>query len=170
MASKSPTCRSLRGVGRGGSIDGTAMARGRRFGRGLGPGQRHGMDRRETCEIPLTSTWGAAGIGSPAEQPTLAWAVPSGGPGALRRGTKRGRSAWAPEATLVHGGERDRSRPAFLLFQATRTDSGRPRLSIRLSALTAIWVSTCWAGPAWERKVSPITRLYRLMAASALAL
>src|SRR5690242_18508913 len=73
-------------------------------------------------------------------------------------------------ATLVHGGERDRSRPAFLLFQATRTDSGRPRLSIRLSALTAIWVSTCWAGPAWERKVSPITRLYRLMAASALAL
>src|SRR5690349_6430374 len=72
--------------------------------------------------------------------------------------------------TLVYGGERDRSRPAFLLFQATRTDSGRPRLSIRLSALTAIWVSTCWAGPAWERKVSPITRLYRLMAASALAL
>src|SRR5690349_20417025 len=80
---------------------------------------------------------------------------------------------WCQErdcGTLAHGGERDRSRPAFLLFQATRTDSGRPRLSIRLSALTAIWVSTCWAGPAWERKVSPITRLYRLMAASALAL
>src|SRR3954464_5535591 len=54
-------------------------------------------------------------------------------------------------------------------YQAARTESGRPRPSIRLSALTAIWVSTCWAGPAWERSVSPITRLYRLIAASALA-
>src|SRR3982750_3321270 len=60
--------------------------------------------------------------------------------------------------------------PAFLVSQAARTESGRPRPNMRLSALTAIWVSTCWAGPAWERRVSPITRLYRLIAASALAL
>src|SRR5689334_4423554 len=71
---------------------------------------------------------------------------------------------------LVHGGERDRSPPAFLPFQAARTESGRPRPTMRLSALTAIWVSASWAGPAWERRVSPITRLYRLIAASALAL
>src|SRR5690349_25157843 len=77
------------------------MARGRRLGRGLGPGQRHGMDRRETCEIPPTSTWETAGSGSPAEQPTLAWAAPSGGSGALRRDTKRGRTAWTPEAKPI---------------------------------------------------------------------
>src|SRR3954454_22954477 len=41
--------------------------------------------------------------------------------------------------TLVHGGERDRICPAFLPFQAARTDSGRPRSNMRLSALTAIW-------------------------------
>lgn len=32
------------------------MARFWRLGRGLGAGQRHGMDRQGTCEIPLTST------------------------------------------------------------------------------------------------------------------
>src|SRR5690349_14032041 len=63
-----------------------------------------------------------------------------------------------PQPTLVHGGERDRSPPAFLPFQAARTESGRPRPNMRLSALTAIWISTSWAGPAWERSVSPITR------------
>src|SRR4051812_565663 len=82
----------------------------------------------------------------------------------------RGRRLVSLNATLVHGGERDRSSPAFLLSHAARTESGRPRPSIRLSALTAIWVSTCWAGPAWERRVSPMTRLNRLIAASALAL
>src|SRR5258708_4117112 len=79
-------------------------------------------------------------------------------------------SAHPRRGTLVHGGEGDRSSPAFLLFQAARTDSGRPRSSMRLSAFTVIWVSTSWAGPAWERSVSPITLLYRLIAASALAL
>jgi len=49
----------------GGSIDGTVMVRDRRSGRGLRPGQRHGMDRLGTCEIPLASmrehagTWAA---------------------------------------------------------------------------------------------------------------
>src|SRR3954464_8935292 len=34
--------------------------------------------------------------------------------------------------TLMHGGERDRSPPAFLVSQAARTESGRPRPSMRL--------------------------------------
>src|SRR5690242_139088 len=78
----------------------------------------------------------------------------------------RSRPGRQRSATLVHGGERDRICPAFLPFQAARTESGRPRPNMWLSALTAIWISTSWAGPAWERRVSPITRLYRLMAAS----
>jgi len=36
----------------GGSTDKIAKARSCRLGRGLGAGQRHGMDRQETCEIP----------------------------------------------------------------------------------------------------------------------
>ena len=39
---------SLRSVGTGGSTDETAMARSRRSGRGLGTGQRCGMDCQET--------------------------------------------------------------------------------------------------------------------------
>ena len=53
-------------------------------------------------------------------------------------------------------------------FQAARTDSERPRSSIWLRMLTAIRVS--YAGRVCERKVSPIMRLYRLIAPSAPAL
>jgi len=45
----------------GGSIDDTVRVRDRRSGRGLGPGQRHGMDRLGTCEIPPASAWECAG-------------------------------------------------------------------------------------------------------------
>jgi hypothetical protein len=58
----------------------------------------------------------------------------------------------------------------FLDHQAARTDSGRPRSSIRLRTVTAIRVSTSWAGRVCERKVSPMMRLYRLIAPSAPAL
>ena len=53
-------------------------------------------------------------------------------------------------------------------FQAARTDSERPRSSIWLRMLTAIRVS--YAGRVCERKVSPMIRLYRLIAPSAPAL
>jgi hypothetical protein len=58
--------------------------------------------------------------------------------------------------------------PWFLDHQAARTDSGRS--SIRLRTVTAIWVSTSWADRVCERKVSPMMRLYRLIAPSAPAL
>ncbi len=55
-------------------------------------------------------------------------------------------------------------------LHATRTDSGRPRPNMRLRTLTAIRVSTFCAGREWERKVSPMICLYRLIAPSAPAL
>jgi hypothetical protein len=58
--------------------------------------------------------------------------------------------------------------PWFPDHQAARTDSGRS--SIRLRTVTAIRVSTSWAGRVCERKVSPMMRLYRLIAPSAPAL
>ena len=60
--------------------------------------------------------------------------------------------------------------PWFVDLQAARTDSWRPRSSIRLRTVTAIRVSTFWAGRVCERKVSPMMRLYRLIAPSAPAL
>ena len=60
--------------------------------------------------------------------------------------------------------------PWFLDLQAARTDSGRARSSILLRTLTAMRVSTSWAGRVCERKVSPMMRLYRLIAPSAPAL
>ena len=60
--------------------------------------------------------------------------------------------------------------PWFGDLQAARTDSGRPRSSIRLRTVTAIRVSTSWAGRVCERKVSPMMRLYRLIVPSAPAL
>src|SRR4051812_9990894 len=60
--------------------------------------------------------------------------------------------------------------PWFGDLQAARTDSKRPRSSIRLRTVTAIRVSTSWAGRVCERKVSPMMRLYRLIAPSAPAL
>jgi hypothetical protein len=54
----------------------------------------------------------------------------------------------------------------FVGLQAARTESGRPRSSIRLRTATAIRVSVSWAGWLWERKVSPMMRLYRLIASS----
>jgi hypothetical protein len=43
--------------------------------------------------------------------------------------------------------------PWFVDLQAARTESGRPRSSIRLRTVTAIRVSTSWAGRVCERKV-----------------
>ena len=71
---------------------------------------------------------------------------------------------WCTEA------EEHRFLPWFVDFQAARTDSGRPRSSIRLRTVTAIRVSTSWAGRVCERTVSPMMRLYRLIAPSAPAL
>jgi hypothetical protein len=42
--------------------------------------------------------------------------------------------------------------PWFLDHQAARTDSGRPRSSMRLRMLTAMRVSVSCAGRLWERK------------------
>ena len=64
----------------------------------------------------------------------------------------------------------EQSVPWFLDLQAARTDSERPRSSIRLRTLTAIRVSVSCAGRLWERKVSPMMRLYRLIVPSAPAL
>jgi hypothetical protein len=47
----------------GGSTGGTALTRCRRSGRGLEPGQRYGMDRLGTYEIPFVSTRHVAGLG-----------------------------------------------------------------------------------------------------------
>src|SRR4051812_41748087 len=58
----------------------------------------------------------------------------------------------------------------FLDHQAARTDSGRPRSSMRLRMLTAMRVSVSCAGRVWERKVSPMMRLYRLIVPSTPAL
>ena len=69
--------------------------------------------------------------------------------------------AWRQESGVL---------PWFLDLQAARTDSGRPMSSMRLRTVTAIWVSASCAGRAWERKVSPMIRLYRLIAPSAPAL
>jgi hypothetical protein len=60
--------------------------------------------------------------------------------------------------------------PWFLDHQAARTASGRPKSSIRLRTVTAIRVSTSWVSRVCERKVSPMMRLYRLIAPSAPAL
>jgi hypothetical protein len=60
--------------------------------------------------------------------------------------------------------------PWFLDYQAARTDSGRPRSSMRLRTVTAILVSVSCAGRLWERKVSPMMRLYRLIVPSTPAL
>ena len=75
-----------------------------------------------------------------------------------------------PGAALVHGGRRARNSPWFVDHQAARTESGRPRSSIRLRTVTAIRVSTSWAGRVCERKVSPMMRLYRLIVPSTPAL
>ena len=48
--------------------------------------------------------------------------------------------------------------PWFLDLQAARTDSGRARLRILLRTVTAIRVSTFWAGLVCERKVSLMIR------------
>ena len=58
----------------------------------------------------------------------------------------------------------------FLDHQAARTESGRPRSSMRLRMLTAMRVSVSCAGWLWERKVSPMMRLYRLIVPSTPAL
>jgi hypothetical protein len=60
--------------------------------------------------------------------------------------------------------------PCFADHQAARTESGRPRSSIRLRTVTAILISASCAGRVCERKVSPMIRLYRLIAPSAPAL
>ena len=60
--------------------------------------------------------------------------------------------------------------PWFGDLQAARTEFGRPRSNMRLRTVTAIRVSTSWAGRPWERKVSPMMRLYRLIVPSAPAL
>jgi hypothetical protein len=73
-------------------------------------------------------------------------------------------------SALVHGGRRARISPWFVDHQAALTDSGRPRSNIRLRTVTAIRVSTSWAGRVCERKVSPMMRLYRLIVPSAPAL
>src|SRR3954464_5712696 len=72
-------------------------------------------------------------------------------------------------AMLWCGGRRGQISPWFVDHQAARTDCGRARSSIRLRTVTAIRVSTSWAGRVCERKVSPMMRLYRLIAPSALA-
>ena len=76
-------------------------------------------------------------------------------------GTRRCSGARRPENGVL---------PWFLDHQAARTDSGRPRSSIRLRTVTAIRVSTSWVSRVCERKVSPMMRLYRLIAPSAPAL
>ena len=58
----------------------------------------------------------------------------------------------------------------FLDHQAARMESGRPRSSMRLRMLTAMRVSVSCAGWLWERKVSPMMRLYRLIVPSTSAL
>lgn len=60
--------------------------------------------------------------------------------------------------------------PWFVDLQAAGTESGHPRSSSRLRTVTAIRVSTSWAGRVCERKVSPMIRLYRLIAPSTPAL
>ena len=79
-------------------------------------------------------------------------------PGACRL---RCSGAWRQESGVL---------PWFLDLQAARTESGRPRSSMRLRTVTAIRVSTSCAGRVCERKVSPMMRLYRLIAPSAPAL
>ena len=77
---------------------------------------------------------------------------------------------FAKHAALVHGGRRARISPWFVDHQAVRTDLGRPRSNMRLRTVTAIRVSTSWAGRVCERKVSPMMRLYRLIVPSTQAL
>jgi hypothetical protein len=55
--------------------------------------------------------------------------------------------------------------PWFLIL---RQRGWSPRSSMRLRMLTTMRVS--WAGRLWERKVSPMMRLYRLSVPSAPAL
>jgi hypothetical protein len=75
-------------------------------------------------------------------------------------------------AALCSGARRQENGvlPWFLDLQAARADSGRARSSIRLRTVTAIRVSVSCAGRLWERKVSPMIRLYRLIVPSAPAL
>ena len=58
--------------------------------------------------------------------------------------------------------------PWFLDHQVAQTDSGHPRSSKRLRTLMAMQVSC--AGRLWERKMSPMMRLSRLIVPSAPAL
>jgi D-arabinose 1-dehydrogenase-like Zn-dependent alcohol dehydrogenase len=56
--------------------------------------------------------------------------------------------------------------PYPVATHATRTDSGRPRSSMRLRTSTAIAISVAWAASVWERSASPITCLKRPIWAS----
>jgi hypothetical protein len=80
------------------------------------------------------------------------------------------KSVFQVHGALVHGGRRARISPWFVDHQAARTEFGRPRSNMRLRTLTAILVSTSYDGRPWERKVSPMMRLYRLIVPSTPAL
>ena len=62
-----------------------------------------------------------------------------------------------------------RNNPNPVWVQAMRTESGRPSASMRFRTLTAIATSVARRWSVRERSASPITRLKRLIAASARA-
>jgi hypothetical protein len=113
-------------------------------------------------------TWETSGR----PQPPRRSRVSSGRRGAEAgpEGRRRRTAAWLHSTDECSGAQRQENGvlPWFLDHQAARTDSGRS--SIRLRTVTAIRVSTSWVSRVCERKVSPMMRLYRLIAPSAPAL
>ena len=68
--------------------------------------------------------------------------------------------------TVLHGSAVQTHDAFSLRSHAVRTYCGRPRSSMRFSALTAMATSVARRRSVWECKPSPITRLKRLTSAS----
>src|SRR5687768_15012962 len=64
-------------------------------------------------------------------------------------------------ASVLHGGGRGRGVPFPTVDQATRTEIGHPRSSIRLRTTAATATSVARASSLWKRSPSPMTCFQR---------
>ena len=70
-------------------------------------------------------------------------------------------TVFTAHAGVLRGGAEGGRNPCHAADQATRTESGRPRSSMRLRTSTAMATSAACASSVWKRRASPMTRFQR---------